>query len=112
MIQDVGMLVVHVDIAVHPDRISDFMTATVRNAAASLEEPGILRFDVASDRSDPSHVSLVEVYLDSDAVAAHKQTPHYAVWRDAVADMMARPRSSVIYSPIFPATQDEWGTGR
>jgi (4S)-4-hydroxy-5-phosphonooxypentane-2,3-dione isomerase len=45
---------------------------------------------------------LTEVYRD-DASAAHKATPHYAVWRDSVAEMMAEPRASTRFSAVFPA---------
>ena len=42
---------------------------------------------------------------DEEAAAAHKQTAHYAKWRDAVASMMAEPRSSVKYNAVFPDSQ-------
>jgi quinol monooxygenase YgiN len=45
---------------------------------------------------------LVEVYRDASAAAAHKETKHYPVWRDAVAPMMAEPRFSVKFDNIFP----------
>ena len=76
------MLVVHVHARVRPDRVEDFLAATLVNARASLAEPGVLRFDVIQDQADPAHVVLVEVYRDADAAAAHKLTPHYAAWRD------------------------------
>ncbi len=96
------MLVVHVHVRVVPDRIGEFLAATLDNARASVEEPGVLRFDVIQDRADPAHVVLVEVYRDDDAAAAHKQTAHYATWRDAVADLMARPRESTRFDAVFP----------
>ncbi len=61
-----------------------------------------MSFDVLRDRADPTHVVLVEVYRDEGAAAAHKQTAHYATWRDAVAPMMARPRTSVRYVNVSP----------
>jgi autoinducer 2-degrading protein len=87
-----SLLIVHVDIAVVPDQLDAFLQATEANATASRGELGILRFDVLTDRTDPAHVVLVEVYRDEAAAAAHKETDHYAAWRDAVAPMMARPR--------------------
>lgn len=97
-----GLLVVHVDIAVVADRVSEFLAATQANASASRREAGVVRFDVLADRNDPAHVVLVEVYRDADAAAAHKATAHYATWRDAVAEMMARPRTSVTYTNVSP----------
>jgi autoinducer 2-degrading protein len=104
------MLVVHVHVRIRPERIGDFLAATVINARASLAEPGVLRFDVIQDQADPAHVVLTEVYRDDDASAAHKATPHYAVWRDTVADMMAEPRASVRYSVVFPVSSQGWAT--
>jgi (4S)-4-hydroxy-5-phosphonooxypentane-2,3-dione isomerase len=105
------MRVVHVDVQVVPEHLGDFIEATRLNAEASRREPGVLRFDVVSDRDDPTHVVLVEVYADEDAPVAHKQTAHYATWRDTVAAWMARPRSSVTYSPVDPDSADGWRSG-
>lgn len=98
---------VHVDIAVVPDQLDDFLTATEANAAASRQESGILRFDVLTDRTDPTHVVLVEVYRDEEAAAAHKATGHYATWRDTVESMMARPRVGSRYVNTSP-DDDAW----
>ena len=104
------MLVVHVHARVRPERVEDFLAATLVNARASLAEPGVLRFDVIQDRPDRAHVVLVEVYRDADAPAAHKLTPHYAAWRDAVAEMMAEPRVSTSFDAVFPAGSEGWAS--
>jgi (4S)-4-hydroxy-5-phosphonooxypentane-2,3-dione isomerase len=105
------MLVVHVHVRVRPERVEDFLAATQVNAKASLDEAGVARFDVIQDQADPAHVVLVEVYRDEDAAAAHKQTPHYAVWRDAVAEMMAEPRASARFGAVFPDGAEGWVSG-
>ena len=105
------MLIVHVHVRVRPGRTADFLAATLVNARASLGEPGVVRFDVIQDNDDPDHVVLAEVYRDADAAAAHKQEPHYATWRDSVAEMMAEPRASTKFTAIFPAGQDDWAVG-
>ena len=104
------MLVVHVHVRVRPGQVEDFLAATLVNARESLAEPGVLRFDVIQDQADPAHVVLTEVYLDEQAPAAHKLTPHYAAWRDAVAEMMAEPRQSMRYSVVFPAGSRGWAS--
>src|SRR5215467_12723999 len=105
------MVVVHVHVRVRPGQVGEFLAATLANARASLAEPGVLRFDVIQDQADPAHVVLVEVYRDADAPAAHKLTPHYATWRDAVAEMMAEQRASEKYSAVFPAGSEGWASG-
>jgi autoinducer 2-degrading protein len=102
------MLVVHVHVRVRPGQVEEFLAATLVNARASLAEPGVLRFDVIQDEADAAHVVLVEVYRDAGAPAAHKLTPHYAVWRDAVAEMMAEPRASTRFSAVFPPDDEGW----
>jgi (4S)-4-hydroxy-5-phosphonooxypentane-2,3-dione isomerase len=105
------MLIVHVHVRVRPERTADFLAATLVNARASLGEPGVLRFDVIQDEDDPGHVVLVEVYRNADAAAAHKQEPHYAAWRDTVAEMMAQPRASTKFSAVFPTGSSAWAAG-
>jgi autoinducer 2-degrading protein len=100
------LLIVHVDVAVVSEQLDAFLAATQENAAASREEPGLVRFDVLSDRADPTHVLLVEIYLDEAAAAAHKDTAHYQRWRDTVAPMMARPRESTRYINTSPDDSD------
>ena len=96
------MLVVHVHVHVKPDAVDRFKEATLDNARNSVKEPGIARFDVIQQSDDPARFVLVEVYRTPEASAQHKLTDHYARWRDAVAPMMAEPRSSVKYSVVHP----------
>jgi autoinducer 2-degrading protein len=102
------VLVVHVHVQVKPEWVAEFLGATQTNARASAREPGILRFDVLQDADDETHVVLVEVYRDAEAPAAHKQTVHYAAWRDAVEKMLAAPRHSTTFSAVFPAGAGQW----
>jgi quinol monooxygenase YgiN len=96
------MLVVHVHVQVKPECVEAFRAATLANAQASVKESGIARFDVVQQADDPTRFVLVEVYRDEQAPAKHKETAHYAAWRDAVAPMMAQPRSSVRFTNVFP----------
>ena len=99
------MLIVHVHVHVKAEAVEAFRQASMENARASVQEPGIARFDVAQQQDDPTRFVLIEVYRTPEAPAAHKETAHYAKWRDTVADMMAEPRSSVKYSAVFPEAQ-------
>ena len=97
-----SLLIVEVSVHVKPGAVEAFRAATLANARASLQEPGIARFDVLQDRDDGTRFLLVEVYRTPEASAAHKATAHYAAWRDAVADLMAEPRTSRRFANVFP----------
>lgn len=103
------MLVVHVHVHVKPEAIDAFIAATRLNSSESLKEPGVARFDLIQEVDDPGHFVLIEAYKSSEAPAAHKATAHYAAWRDAVADMMASPRSSVKFESLCPEDA-RWST--
>jgi len=96
------MLIVHVHVRVRPDAVAAFEAATRENARHSTQEPGVVRFDVLQQEDDPTAFLLVEIYRTPDDPARHKETAHYAAWRDAVAAMMAEPRRSVKYRALVP----------
>lgn len=96
------MLIVHVQVHVKSESIDAFKRASVANARESVKEPGIARFDVLQQQDDPTRFVLVEIYRTPEAPAAHKETKHYQTWRDAVAPLMAAPRSSVKFENVFP----------
>src|SRR3989304_3572753 len=102
------MLIVHVFAHVKPESVEAFRVATIENAQHSLQEPGIARFDVIQQAEDTTRFVLVEVYRTADDPAKHKAPAHYARWRDAVAELMAEPRTSIKYSNVYP---DDAGWG-
>ncbi|MCC6821953.1 MAG: antibiotic biosynthesis monooxygenase [Verrucomicrobiota bacterium] len=101
------MLIVQVQVRVKPEWIEAFKAATLENARESIREPGIARFDVLQETDNPTRFVLGEAYRTTDAPAKHKETAHYAKWRDTVAPMMAEPRASLKFSCVFPGAA-EW----
>ncbi len=100
------MFIVQVFIHVKPERVEEFVEATLDNARHSVEEDGIVRFDVVRRSDDPTRFLLFEVYRDdTDAPARHKETAHYHRWRKAVAGMMAEDRYSLKYESVFPVDE-------
>lgn len=86
-----------VHIQVVPEARDRFIAATHENCLKSRQEPGNLRFDLLQGDADPNHFILYESYVDAESARAHKETAHYLAWREAVAEMMARPREGVAY---------------
>jgi autoinducer 2-degrading protein len=96
------MHVTLVHVRVRPEAVDAFIAATRTNHAASVQEPGNRRFDVLQSPEDPTRFLLYEAYANAEAAAAHKTTPHYLAWRDAVAAMMAEPRRGEPWVGLYP----------
>ena len=95
------MHIVHVHVHVNADQIEAFRAATLENARNSVQEPGVLRFDVLQQSDDSTRFLLIEIYKTPDDQLKHRDTAHYQTWRDTVAPMMAEPRSAVKYAGVF-----------
>ncbi len=101
------MLVAIINVHVKPEFIEAFKTITQDNASNSIQEHGVIRFDVYQQSDDPSWFTLLEIYRTEEDPARHRETAHYAKWRDTVADMMAEPRARTTYNIFYPP-ESEW----
>jgi autoinducer 2-degrading protein len=96
------MYVVVVNVSVKPEAVEAFMAVTRDNHLGTRSEPENVRFDVLRRNDDPNRFVLYEAYLSEAGFAAHQQTAHYAKWKEAVAPMMADPRSPQKCTSLFP----------
>jgi autoinducer 2-degrading protein len=98
------MFVTLVHCHVRPEHADAFEDACRANCAASSREPGNIRFDLLRQADDPTRFILYEWYVDEAAARGHKDTPHYAEWRERTADMFVEARYGVRYEGLFPET--------
>ncbi len=103
------MHIVHVFVHVKSAKVNEFIIATRENARNSIQEPGVARFDVIQDAKDATRFVLCEIYKTAEDALKHKETKHYLIWRDRVADMMEEPRTGIPYKNIFP-DEDGWAS--
>lgn len=89
------MISITVILEVDPARLDEFVAAITAQAAASREEPGCLRFEVARQLDNPAVFALSELYTDREAVDAHYASPHFARWKEAVGTGLVLNRKSV-----------------
>ena len=102
------MIVNVINVHVKPEHIDDFIKATIENHNNSIKEHGNLRFDVLQSNNDPAKFILYEAYISPEAAAEHKNTAHYAKWKDTVAEWMAQPRQGSTYTVIAPTQEKLW----
>ena len=67
---------------IQPDRMAEFLELIEKNAKASRQEPGCLRFDVLRSQDAENRFFFYELYRDAAALEHHKQQPHYNLWAD------------------------------
>lgn len=96
------MIATCVYVFVKKDQLDNFIKASRQNHLASVKEPGNFRFDVLQMADDPTCFLLYEAYETEAAAAAHKDTAHYKIWRETVADWMDKPRNGVKYNILCP----------
>ena len=96
------MYVTCVHVKVKADHVAEFIQASEKNHACSIEESGNCRFDVLQSLDDPTTFVLYEAYASKADAAAHKETEHYLKWRETVADWMAEPRNGISYNSVAP----------
>jgi autoinducer 2-degrading protein len=82
------MIVVHIALGIRPDAVEAFASAAAANAAASVLEPGCVRFEVYRVAGEPARFILFEAYADQAAREAHWATPHFLAYRDATAQLI------------------------
>jgi (4S)-4-hydroxy-5-phosphonooxypentane-2,3-dione isomerase len=100
------MFIVIVHLHVKPEKIEAFKEATLENARNSLQEPGIVRFDLLQQSDDATRFVLHEVYRDESAPAKHRETAHYNAWVQKVPDLLAEPRTRATFHNVFPSDQN------
>jgi autoinducer 2-degrading protein len=97
------MYAVIVRIRLKPGTADAFLRACEDNHRGSRQEPGNRRWDVLRVIGEADRFLLDELYVDEAAFKAHQQTAHYLRWKDAVADLMAEPRSADKAERVLPA---------
>lgn len=103
------MLAVFVTVRIKPELRERFLTTIEDDAICSeRDEPGCLRFNVLQDTSDENVYYFFEVYRDEAAYQAHQQTPHYARWREAAAEVLEGPVQRILARTVFPRDADYW----
>ncbi len=102
------MLVNVVTIHVQTEHISEFINATLKNHLGTRQEPGNRRFDVLRSDEDSDRFLLYEVFVSKEAVEAHRRTPHYLEWKQAVEPWMVKPREPKWHSILAPLDETAW----
>jgi autoinducer 2-degrading protein len=70
-------LVLVVTVKVKPEYVDRLKPAMLENAAQSIKEETCYQFDVVVSQDDENCFMFYEIYKDEQALAEHRQTPHF-----------------------------------
>lgn len=89
MAQEKNQMVRLAKIKVDPLQLDKYNSALKEQMAAAIRlEPGVLTYYAVADKSDPSHITILEIYADTAAYQAHITTSHFKKYKETVKDMV------------------------
>jgi quinol monooxygenase YgiN len=99
---DEAMAQQHIQIAeieVDPAHLDNYKAAVQEQIEAAIRlEPGVLVLYSVSNKDNPTHVTVFEIYRDRDAYLAHLQAPHFLKYKAMVEKMV----TSLKLIPVEP----------
>jgi len=70
-------------------RLQDYKAALKEEIETSVRlEPGVLTLYAVQEKDNPSRMTILEIYADTDAYKIHLQTPHFKKYKTAIKDMV------------------------
>ncbi|WP_276371873.1 putative quinol monooxygenase [Chryseolinea sp. H1M3-3] len=89
-------------IIVDSSRLEEYKVALKEEAEKSVQiEPGVLTLYAVSEKANPTHFTILEIYADSAAYLAHLQTPHFIKYKTTTKDMV-KSLELVEADPLIP----------
>jgi quinol monooxygenase YgiN len=77
------------EIEIDPAQLESYKAAAREEIETSVRlEPGVLALFAVSEKDDPAHIRVFEMYTDTNAYKAHLQTPHFKKYKAATQHMV------------------------
>lgn len=87
--QEKDQMVRFAKIKIDPLQLVEYNKALKEQMETAIRvEPGVLSYHAVADKSDPSTITILEVYADSAAYQSHILTPHFLKYKETVVDMV------------------------
>ncbi|REA63215.1 antibiotic biosynthesis monooxygenase [Dyadobacter luteus] len=87
--QEKSQMVRLAKIKVDPAQLEKYNEALKQQMTAAIHlEPGVLTYYAVADKSDPTNITILEIYADTAAYNSHILTPHFKKYKDTVKDMV------------------------
>lgn len=89
MAQEKTQMVRLAKIKVDPAQLDKYNTALQEQMTTAVSlEPGVLTYYAVADKSNPAHITILEIYADVAAYKSHIETAHFKKYKETVKDMV------------------------
>ena len=62
-------------------------------------EPGVITLYAVSEKNNPTHITILEIYADTVAYKSHIQTPHFLKYKNGTKEMAKHHELIESYPP-------------
>ena len=76
-------------LVIDPKQLDAYTALLKEEIEASVRlEPGVLTLYAVSEKEHPSHITILEIYANTDAYKAHLLTPHFLKYKNGTKEMV------------------------
>jgi len=89
-------------LVIDPTQLDSYKASLKEEIEASVRlETGVLTLYAVSEKNNPTHITILEIYADSAAYKAHLQTAHFIKYKTHTKDMV-KSLELVEGDPLIP----------
>jgi len=100
--QEKNQMVRMAKLVIDPTQLENYKVILKEEIEASLRvEPGVLTLYAVSEKSNPNHITILEIYASVDAYKLHVQTPHFLKYKNVSKEMVKSLELAEV-DPLLP----------
>jgi 4-carboxymuconolactone decarboxylase len=89
-------------LVIDPAQLENYKSFLKEEIETSLRvEPGVLTLYAVSEKENPNHITIFEIYASNEAYKSHIQTPHFLKYKNATKDMV-KSLELIDVDPLLP----------
>ncbi|MDO7906068.1 putative quinol monooxygenase [Paenibacillus sp. JX-17] len=92
------MIIIHAHLQVKPEQEQAFLEAAQTLIPATRSEEGNISYDLTKSTEKEHHYTMIELWKDEAATAAHNTSAHFQAFVQQAANFMAAPMDLAVFS--------------
>ena len=100
--QNINQMVRLAKLVIDSTQLENYKAALKEEIETSVRiEPGVKTLYAVSEKDNPTHITILEIYADTAAYKAHLQTPHFIKYKTGTENMVKSLELAVAV-PLVP----------